>query len=84
MARPAAVATPVPPIPVVHPSFVSLAAERIKEGPWGPVVWVVSNVVAGLEVARYPANDLDGPGAILRYLAEDQCRRERQRREWKG
>lgn len=82
VARPAAVATPVPPIPVVHPSFVSLAAERITEGPWGPVVWVVSNVVSGLEVARYPAAELDGPGAILRYLEEDRCRRERQRRTW--
>lgn len=76
--------TPVPPIPTVHPSFVSYAAERVLDGPWGPGVWIVSNVVTGMEVARYPSVGLDGPGAILRHLQEEQCWRERQRKEQAG
>lgn len=76
--------TPVPPIPTVHPSFASYAAERVLDGPWGPGVWIVSNVVTGVEVARYPSVGLDGPGAILRHLQEEQCWRERQRKEQAG
>lgn len=76
VARPAAV-TAVPRIPVVHPGFVSFAAERILEGPWGPSHWVVSNVVTGQEVARYPAFETDGPGAVLRALQEQRCWQER-------
>lgn len=78
MAGPAAV-TPVPPIPVIHPGFVSFSAERIKQGPWGPFVWIVWNVVTGQEVARYRAHETDGPGAILRHLQEQQGRQERER-----
>ena len=81
VARPAAVVGPVPSIPVVHPSFVSFAAERVVEGPWGPAVWVVSNVVTGQEIARYGAGETDGPGAILRALQEQQCWQERRRKE---
>ena len=82
VARPAAVAARprqrhVPPIPAVTPSFVSYAAERVSDGPWGPSWWVVSNVVTGVEVARYATVGLDGPGAILRYLQEEQCWQER-------
>ena len=88
VAGPPAVATPretpVPPIPTVHPSFASYAAERVLDGPWGPGVWIVSNVVTGVEVARYPSVGLDGPGAILRHLQEEQCWRERQRKEQAG
>lgn len=72
--------SPVPPVLVAQPSFVSFAAERTLEGPWGPTVWVVSNVVTGIEVARYPAHETDGPGAILRALQEELCWQERQRK----
>lgn len=68
----------MPPIPTVTPSFVSFAAERVKEGPWGPCCWVVSNVVTGIEVARYSTVGLDGPGAILRALQEELCWQERE------
>jgi len=83
VAGPAAVAAAqarqshVPPIPAVNPSFVSYAAERCSAGPWGPSWWAVSNVVTGVEVARYATVGLDGPGAILRYLQEEQCWQER-------
>lgn len=76
--------SPVPPIPAVNPTFVSFAAERIKQGPWGPCCWVVSNVVTGHEVARYLAHETDGPGAILRALQEELCWRERQSEEVAG
>lgn len=67
----------VPPIPAVNPNFVSFSAEKVLEGPWGPTVWVVSNVVTGQEVARYSTVGLDGPGAILRALQEELCWQER-------
>ena len=70
--------SPVPPIPAVNPSFVSFAAERVKEGPWGPCWWVVSNVVTGIEIQRYSTVGLDGPGAILRALQEELCWQERE------
>lgn len=70
--------TPVPPIPAVQPSFASFSAERVREGAWGPTVWVVSNVVTGQEVARYPAHETDGPGAVLRALQEELCWQERE------
>ena len=70
--------SPVPPIPAVTPTFVSFAAERVSDGPWGPCCWVVSNVVTGMEIARYSTVGLDGPGAILRALQEELCWQERE------
>ena len=67
-----------PPIPAVIPTFVSFAAERVSDGPWGPCCWVVSNVVTGMEIARYSTVGLDGPGAILRALQEELCWQERE------
>ncbi|MFT4039695.1 MAG: hypothetical protein QM692_16055 [Thermomicrobiales bacterium] len=48
-------------------------ADRVDEGPWGPSWWVVRDLATRLELTRYRVHEVDGSGAILRYLQEEQC-----------
>lgn len=69
MARPAALT----PVRVVQSGSCGYTARRAKLGPWGPTVWVVRDVLTRQRVASYSIHEVDGPGAILRFLQEEQC-----------
>lgn len=83
MAGPVAVTTPR--FRVLDPGPFGYSVGLVSLGVQGPRVWIVTDLAIGQEVARYPVEDVsDGPGAVLRFLQDQQCWHERQRKERVG